>query len=139
MASSAIALMPTQSMVAVASQWIRSGQAQDMVQRFKQERRERQAIAAQYLPSRARAHPAGLHVWLPLPPRLDQYRLIQAAQEQGLGIASSDAFSVEEPPPGNAIRLSLGGAVDQDALAGALAKLNEILSEAPGARHNAIV
>jgi DNA-binding transcriptional MocR family regulator len=70
-------------------------------------------------------------VWLPLPPRLDQYRLIQAAQEQGLGIASSDAFSVEEPPPGNAIRLSLGGAVDQGALAGALAKLNEILSEAP--------
>lgn len=135
----AIALMPTQSMVAVASQWIRSGQAEDMVRRFQQELRERQAIAAQYLPSRARAHPAGLHVWLPLPPQLDQYRLIQAAQEQGLGIASSDAFSVEEPPPGNAIRLSLGGAVDQGALAGALAKLNEILSEAPEARHNAIV
>ncbi len=51
----------------------------------------------------------------------------------------TDAFSVEEPPPGNAIRLSLGGAVDQGALAGALAKLNEILSEAPEARHNAIV
>ena len=135
----AIALMPTQSMVAVASQWIRSGQARDMVQRFQQELRERQAIAAQYLPSRAQAHPAGLHVWLPLPPRLDQYRLIQAAQEQGLGIASSDAFSVEEPPPGNAIRLSLGGAVDQGALAGALAKLNDILSEAPEARHSAIV
>ena len=32
-----------------------------------------------------------------------------------------------------------GGAVDQGALAGALAKLNEILSEAPEARHNAIV
>ena len=135
----AIALMPTQSMVAVASHWIRTGQAQAMVQRFQQELRERQAIAARYLPARRQAHLAGLHVWLPLPPRLDQYRLIQAAQEQGLGIASSDAFSVEEPPPGNAIRLSLGGAVDQEALAGALAKLNEILSEAPDARHSAIV
>lgn len=133
-----IALMPTQSMVAVASHWIRSGQADEMVRRFQQELRQRQQIAARILPKPYQAHPSGLHVWLPLPPRLDQYRLIQAAQAQGLGIASSEAFSIEEQA-GNAIRLSLGGAVDQHSLAAALTKLTEVISAAPETRTQAIV
>ncbi|WP_313643001.1 PLP-dependent aminotransferase family protein [Stenotrophomonas sp.] len=133
-----IALMPTQSMVAVASHWIRSGQADEMVRRFQQELRQRQQIAARILPKPYQAHPYGLHVWLPLPPRLDQYRLIQAAQAQGLGIASSEAFSIEEQA-GNAIRLSLGGAVDQHSLAAALTKLTEVISAAPETRTQAIV
>ncbi|KAF1015222.1 MAG: 2-aminoadipate transaminase [Stenotrophomonas maltophilia] len=133
-----IALMPAQSMVAVASQWIRSGEAADMVRRFQQELRQRQQIAAKILPRPYQAHPAGLHVWLPLPGRLDQYRLIQTAQSQELGIASSDAFSTEEQP-GNAIRLSLGGAVDQTSLSAALTRLTEIISEAPETRSPAIV
>ncbi len=133
-----IALMPTQSMVAVASHWIRSGQADDMVRRFQQELRQRQQIAARILPAPYQAHPAGLHVWLPLPARLDQYRLIQSAQAQGLGIASSEAFSIEEQA-GNAIRLSLGGAVDQHSLAAALTKLTEVISAAPETRTQAIV
>ncbi|HEX7991400.1 MAG TPA: PLP-dependent aminotransferase family protein, partial [Stenotrophomonas sp.] len=133
-----IALMPTQSMVAVASHWIRSGQADEMVRRFQQELRQRQQIAARILPKPYQAHSSGLHVWLPLPPRLDQYRLIQAAQAQGLGIASSEAFSIEEQA-GNAIRLSLGGAVDQHSLAAALTKLTEVISAAPETRTQAIV
>ena len=133
-----IALMPTQSMVAVASHWIRSGQADEMVRRFQQELRQRQQIAARILPAPHQAHPTGLHVWLPLPARLDQYRLIQSAQAQGLGIASSEAFSIEEQA-GNAIRLSLGGAVDQHSLASALTKLTEVISAAPETRTNAIV
>ena len=72
------------------------------------------------------------------PPRLDQYRLIQAAQAQGLGIASSESFSIEEQA-GNAIRLSLGGAVDQHSLATALTKLTEVISAAPETRTQAIV
>lgn len=133
-----IALMPTQSMVAVASHWIRSGQADEMVRRFQQELRQRQQIAARLLPTPYQAHPAGLHLWLPLPARLDQYRLIQTAQAQGLGIASSEAFSIEEQA-GNAIRLSLGGAVDQPSLAAALTRLTEIISTAPETRAQAIV
>lgn len=133
-----IVLMPAQSMLAVASHWIRSGQADEMVRRFQHELGQRQQIAARILPAPYQAHPTGLHVWLPLPARLDQYRLIQSAQAQGLGVASSEAFSVEDQPE-NAIRLSLGGAVDQSSLAAALSRLTATMAGTPQSRAPTIV
>lgn len=123
----AITLMPAQSMVCVATEWIRDGLAQETLQRVRQELKARQALAARTFRGQARAHPHGLHVWLALPPRFDQYRLIQTALEQGLGVANSDAFSVDESAP-DAIRVSLGGATDQAGLKVALEKLAEILA-----------
>ena len=123
----AITLMPAQSMVCVATEWIRDGLAQETLQRVREELKARQALAARTFRGQARAHPHGLHVWLALPPRFDQYRLIQTALEQGLGVANSDAFSVDESAP-DAIRVSLGGATDQAGLQVALEKLAEILA-----------
>lgn len=134
-----IVLMPSHSMVSIASHWIRSGQAEATLHNFRQELAQRQTLAARYLPAGHMTHPYSLHVWLPLPAHLDQYRLIQTARQQGLSIASSDAFSVTESANGNAIRLSLGGAVDQEALTQALTRLNAILSEPGDTKHIAIV
>ncbi|MNE02458.1 putative HTH-type transcriptional regulator YdcR [compost metagenome] len=125
----AITLMPHQGAVSIATSWIRSGQAKDMLQKIRHELGQRQKLATKILPGIQYAHPHGLHLWLALSSKTDQYRLIQAAQEQGLGVANSDAFSVQERAP-NAIRLSLGGAVDQGSLVTALEKLSEILGAA---------
>jgi DNA-binding transcriptional MocR family regulator len=125
----AITLMPHQSAVSMATSWIRSGQAKDMLQKIRYELGQRQKLAARILPGIHHAHPHGLHLWLTLPSKLDQYRLIQTAQEQGLGIASSDAFCIQEGEQ-NAIRLSLGGATDQGSLVTALEKLSDILGGA---------
>lgn len=128
----AVTLMVHQSTVSMATGWIHSGLAHDMMQKIRAELGQRQKIAARILPGIKRAHPYGLHVWLSLPAKLDQYRLIQTAMEQGLGVASSEAFCVGDAAP-NAIRLSLGGAADQASLVLALEKLSEILvaPEAP--------
>lgn len=131
----AITLMTHQGAVSMATNWIRSGLAKDMLQKIRHELGQRQKLAARILPGIQHAHPHGLHLWLALPSRSDQYRLIQIAQEQGLGVANSDAFSVQEGAP-NAIRLSLGGAADQGSLVRALEKLSEILgtADAPAKR-----
>lgn len=131
----AITLMAHQSAVSMATSWIRTGLARDMVQRIRHELGQRQKLAARILPGIQNAHPHGLHIWLPLPPNIDRYRLIQTAQEQGLGLANSDAFCVHDEAP-NAIRLSLGGVTDQSNLVTALERLSEILgaAEAPARR-----
>ncbi|CAM5200726.1 hypothetical protein OURE66S_02083 [Oligella ureolytica] len=66
-------------------------------------------LASQILPDICHSHSHGLHIWLELPEHVDQYGLIQTAQQQGLGVASSAAFCVEQQMV-NALRISLGGA-----------------------------
>ncbi|QEI06381.1 PLP-dependent aminotransferase family protein [Pigmentiphaga aceris] len=134
----AVTLMAPHAMVAMATHWIGTGQAGDILQKIRQELAQRQKIAARILPGILHSHPYGLHLWLGLSPKLDQYRLIQTARERNLGVASSDAFSFEDVPP-HAIRVSLGGASDQASLKAALEKLAEILASDPRQRTGAIV
>lgn len=131
----AIMLMPNQSAVSMASHSIRNGLAKEMLQSIRRELEQRHKLAARILSGIQQTHPHGLHLWLRLPERIDPYRLIQSAQEQGLGVASSDVFSVEEQAV-NAIRISLGGANNQGSLAGALEKFSEMLkaADAPAVR-----
>ena len=72
--------------------------------------------------------PGGLHAWLPLSTKIDLYRIIQTAQEQGLGVANAEAFSQADTPP-SGIRISLGGAPDARGLQTALEKLTVILRD----------
>lgn len=134
-----ITLMTNQSMVVMATHWIRNGWAKDMLLKIRHELAARQKLAARILPGILHAHPHGLHLWLSLPAKLDQYRLIQTAQEQGLGVANSDAFCAHEAAP-HAIRLSLGGASDQTRLTTALEKLSDILrADQPLPRRSVVV
>lgn len=122
----AIMLMPNQSTVSMTSHLIRNGSAKEILQGLRRELSQRQEIASGIIPGIRQAHPHGLHLWLELPEYVDQYRLIQSAQEQGLGVASSEAFCVQEQSA-NALRISLGGAKDQHGLTIALEKLADIL------------
>ena len=124
-----LSLMPAQSMVSSVTHWIQEGAAQEWMRQIRQDAGQRQKIAANILPGKPIAHPYGLHLWLELSPKLDQYRLIQTAQEQGLGVTSSDVFCPYESSPG-AIRIALGGAPDHARLQVALEKLSDILLSA---------
>lgn len=123
-----ITLMAPQPLVALASHWIRSGLAQELFEKARQELVKRQAIARSILPQPLWAHPGGLHAWLPLSTKIDLYRIIQTAQEQGLGVANAEAFSQADTPP-SGIRISLGGAPDARGLQTALEKLTVILRD----------
>lgn len=134
----AVTLMTNQSMVLMTTFWIRNGQAREMLQKIRQELGQRQKLAARILPGILHAHPHGLHLWLALPEKIDQYHLIQTAREQGLGVANSDAFCAQETAP-HAIRLSLGGASDQGRLTAALEKLAEILGAAEHSLRRSVI
>lgn len=133
-----ISLMAPQCLVSIATHAIQSGQAQDLLARIRAELGQRQQHAARILPGRPRAHPHGLHLWLGLPAHLTPYRLIQTAQEHGLGVTGSEVFSLHEAPS-DAIRISLGGAADQASLVRALETLAGILDMAPTPRFSAVV
>ncbi len=111
--------MPAPLMTALATHWIRIGAAQDLLDGIRREAVARQTLARTILPPTARAHPEGLHVWLPLPLHWDRYRLIDAVRREGLGVTPSDAFCVAGRAP-DAIRISLGGVGERSRLASAL-------------------
>lgn len=121
----AIMLMPNQSTVSMATHLIRNGSAKEILQQLRDELFQRQQIACRLLPDGFQAHPHGLHLWLGLPEHVDHYGLIQTAQQQGLGVASANAFCVDGQAV-NALRISLGGAKDQPGLEIALEKLTDI-------------
>ncbi|AZY52547.1 PLP-dependent aminotransferase family protein [Bordetella avium] len=125
-----ITLMPSAWMTALATQMIESGAAQRWLGEVRAELERRQTLAAGILPTASLAHPGGLHRWLTLPPGWDEHRLIRAAQDQGLGVTPSAAFSALDRVP-HAVRISLGGAADLAALEIGLRRLAGILAD-PG-------
>lgn len=123
-----ISLMPASWMTAVATHAIETGMAHDMVKLVRHELAQRQRLAGRLLPQGVQCHPHGLHLWLELPPLADPYRLIQIAQQRGVGVADADAFRADESVH-KALRISLGGAMSQEQLRVALEKLSAILQE----------
>lgn len=133
-----IALMPGAWMTAAATQMIDSGAAQQWLAQVRGELGERQKLAAAILPPQSRGHAYGLHRWLPLPAGWDNYRLTRAAQEQGLGVTPSAAFSVLDQAP-NAVRVSLGGPADRNTLEKGLRRLASILADSSMQRVSGVV
>lgn len=119
-------LMPAPLMTALATDWIRSGEAAQLLEGVRAEAAARQETARQLFPS-ARSHRNGLHLWQPLPAHWDRYRLVEAARREGLGVTASDAFSVEARAP-DAVRISIGGVPDRARLKAALEKLAAIMN-----------
>ncbi|GLK78631.1 PLP-dependent aminotransferase family protein [Methylopila turkensis] len=117
----AFALMPAPLMTALATFWIRRGDAETLLRGVREEAAARQALARDILPG-ARGARNGLHLWLPLPTHWDRYGLIEAARAQGLGVTPSDEFRADGAAP-EAVRVSLGGVADRARLAAALKTL----------------
>jgi DNA-binding transcriptional MocR family regulator len=118
--------MPAPLMTALATHWIRIGAARDLLDGVREEAAARQNLARSILPGSIRAHPNGLHVWMPLPPHWDRHRLIETARLQGLGVTPSDVFAPEGIGP-DAVRIALGGVPERSRLAEALRLLATIV------------
>lgn len=119
---------PAAWMTAVATHWIQTGNAYQLLALIRSELAARQRLVDEFLPMTSVGHPCGLHRWLPLPKELAPHQLIQAASEQGLGLGllGSSAFCATGTPT-NAVRLSLGNPDDREALAVGLRQLANIL------------
>ncbi|MET0313439.1 MAG: PLP-dependent aminotransferase family protein, partial [Hansschlegelia sp.] len=118
----AVSLMAAPLMTALLGGWIRNGAAAAFLDGVREEAAERQKLARKALPATMRAHPNGLHVWLPLPAGWDRYRLADRARRQGLAVSPSDAFKAGTEAQ-EAIRISLGAVPERARLGAALETL----------------
>ncbi|BCH28889.1 GntR family transcriptional regulator [Mesorhizobium sp. L-8-10] len=117
---------------AVATQWIEDGTALAVLDAIRKESRQRQKIASGILPAElVRADPEGFHAWLALPGRWNRGDFASRLRSAGIGVVTSDAFSVSGPAP-EAVRLGLGAAPDQQALAASLRAVADLLAQPPG-------
>ncbi|MFF7399808.1 PLP-dependent aminotransferase family protein [Achromobacter sp. NPDC008082] len=137
------ALMATPLMGALATQWIVSGTAQSVLHGVRAEAQARQRVARKLLPGPFGSAPVGIHLWQPLPSQWMAADLARVARDEGLSVASSDAFQVGTAVMGNAahnaIRISLGGVKDRQALSDALEKLARLMRRRPAFQRDPIV
>lgn len=105
----ATTVMASPLTAALATRWIVSGVAYQLLQAVRSESAARQALAARYLGEFGlRADPGGFHAWLPVGRDRNPVELASSLRSQGVPCVASVAFSTDGDPP-SAMRLCLGG------------------------------
>ena len=127
----AATVMASPLTAALATLWIATGVADDLLAAIRAESRARQALAAAILPAGGHtSDPEAFHLWLPLPAPWTRSSFAAHARPSGLGIVASDAFAVAAPAP-EAVRVCLGGVADRAETARALEFLADALAQSP--------
>jgi len=126
--------MPPSLMVALLTQWLRSGVAGDIIQAIRSEAAARQQLAARFLKAVPyAARPASHHVWMPLPKPIDGNALLSHLMRNGLAVVGDDAFEVGDSAP-RGLRISLGAARNRAELSQALQVLANAVKTPVGGR-----
>ncbi len=100
--------MPPPLMVALATHWLRSGIADQIVMAIRSEATGRQQLAAKILKGLAFAgKPGGHHLWLSLSSQWNRSDFVSHLLRDGLAVVGSEAFAVGEAAP-HAVRVALG-------------------------------
>ncbi|MGD9478350.1 PLP-dependent aminotransferase family protein [Shinella sp. G-2] len=122
--------MATPVMAELATLWLGDGTIETLVGWQRKALRARHRIVAQCLNGLSyRAHPEGLHVWLPLSPEHDEVAFTSQARARGVAVAPSTPFCLSGSPVG-AVRVSVA-ATEEDALRAGLDTLASLLRAAP--------
>lgn len=117
----------------IASAWIGDGTAARVVEWKRSEIRARHAMARQVFPEiPPYTHPASPHVWLPLPRPWKGDVFAGHARSRGVLVTAASAFAVRGGAAPRAVRVALGPPRSRERLAAGLARLRELLDEAPG-------
>jgi len=126
-ALTATALMPPPLMAALATHWIRTGIADDIILAIRNEAAGRQRLAAKFLkgiPYAAGTH--AHHLWLPLPRGRSRAAFVAQVLDRGLAVVGDDAFAVA-PGSEPAVRVCIGAPRTRDELAQGLRMLAQAL------------
>jgi len=113
---------------AIATDWIRSGRADDLARAVRAEAHARTTMALTSLQG-AVAEPnlaTGLHVWLPMP-IADAERTAARALTAGVRLTPPGAFATSNSDPATGLRLCVGAAANRATLARALSTLKDAL------------
>jgi DNA-binding transcriptional MocR family regulator len=126
----ATATMTSPLSAAIATRWIETGLAAEVLSAIRREAEARQSIAAAILPPGivAGRSPA-FHLWLPLPAPWTRAEFAFRLRTVGIGVVPSDAFALGPPP--EALRLALGAAPSREDLRRGLTIVANLLEEPP--------
>ena len=121
----------------IATRWIEDGTALSLIDWQRRALRTRNAIAAEMLAGiDHRAHPNGLHVWLPLDDERRESAFIAEARMRGVAVAPGASFQAGNHPAGKnpspAVRISLGS-TDEAELRRGLAVVAALMTSKPEA------
>jgi DNA-binding transcriptional MocR family regulator len=121
-------------MAQIASQWIRSRTARDLLRANRAEAVRRQAIAARALSSfKWHTERFSYHGWLELPDGWTTAEFVAQARKARVTVAPGDAFAVSGRCEPAAVRISLTACADRDALGLALERVAQLLVLGPRA------
>ena len=84
---------------AIATRWIEDGTADAILRFIRTEAAARQALAREILPpDLVRADPMAFNLWVELPPSWSRWAFVGHMRATGLGVVTSDPFTVSGPP-----------------------------------------
>ena len=125
-------------MAHIASDWVRSGVAREVLMANRGEAARRQAVASRVLGGWGwRAQRFGYHGWLELPEGWSSADFVAQARRRGVSVTPADAFAVDGRVERASVRLSVTGTADVEMLERALIAVAELLELGPraAARH----
>ncbi|MEG3618482.1 PLP-dependent aminotransferase family protein [Magnetovibrio sp. PR-2] len=116
----------------IATRWVNSGIAQEIIGWHQDEMLARNAIAYEVFKGYDFAHqPTGLHMWLNLPEDHYADEVIRILGQRGIIMAGPESFITTQPTPPRALRLCLGSATSREKLTSALKQVRDVLSNTP--------
>lgn len=122
-------LMAPPLMCALVTRWIYDGSLDDIAIAIRQENNLRQQLIAELLPQHDyTADKDGHHIWLRLPAHWHADEFAREAHSQGVTIVPASHFAITDIPL-QAVRVSLGLAVDSEALSQAVQILARLLAQ----------
>lgn len=119
-------------MAEIASEWIKDGTAELLVEQKRTEAVARQEIARRILHGlRFSAHPISFHIWLELPDPWRNDEFIAQARRRGVLVTPPEAFVPGREEAPHAVRVCLGAARTRIQLEKGLRIIREILQSSP--------
>ncbi len=121
-------------MAHIASRWVRSRTAREILKANRTEAARRQAIASRILSSYSwKAHRFSYHGWLELPTGWTTAEFVGQARRAGVAVTPGDTFAVSGRCEPAAVRLSLTAVPDRETLDVALRRIAGLLELGPRA------
>ena len=112
----------------IAAIWIENDTIDDIVAGKRAVNRRRHRIAEELLAGfDYKTHPAGIHLWLPLPDPWRSGDFVDQARQRSVWLSGADAFAVGREDIPHAVRICLGAPRSDETLRRGLEVLREIL------------
>ncbi len=120
-------------MAEIVTQWIESGQADEMAEWKRLETAARHRLAREILgPWLPASVPVSFHLWMQLPEPWRAENFVSQAHARGVAVNSPDEFLVGRDTAPHAVRVCLGGGLSRGRLEDGLKRLAELLQTPPG-------